>query len=733
MLRTLHKVASGLIIALGMLHVSLTPLDGDGFTLGAMWLLRAGVAIILAGFISLVLIDVPIKVVRYKRGSPLALCSVRSKAQTLLLFEVRKTMHTTWKLILLLLLLFVLPPSVLLAQQQSTPRRQELADHIKDHYTKREVQIPMRDGVKLFAAIYEPKDKSQRYPILLNRTPYTVAPYGGDKFKTSLGPSDLYAREGYIFVYEDVRGRWMSEGEYMDVRPDIENRRPTEIDESTDTYDTVEYLIKNVGNNNGQVGIYGISYPGFYTSSGIIDTHPSIKAASPQAPIGDWFIGDDFHHNGAFFLPHAFNFYTGFGQPRPKPVTPETAELKPFDHGTRDGYKYFLELGSLANTDDRYRQQLGTDIAFWNQLMQHPNYDEFWQERNILPKLVNIKCAVMTVGGWFDAEDLYGALRTYEHIERQNPGIYNILVMGPWFHGGWAYSDGKSLGNVDFGTSTSEFYRSQIELPFFNYFLKNKGTIKEIKEINVFETGTNEWKSYDRTQRSSWSPINVTERVLYIQADGGLSFQKPLASKAFDEYISDPAHPVPFTEDVNIGMTRGYMTDDQRHGSRRPDVITYQTEALAEEITIAGDIKPTLFVSTSGTDSDFVVKLIDVFPDNLPVNADTKREMGGYQMLVRGEPFRARFRNSFARPEAMRPNMVEKIAFTMPGITHTFKKGHRIMVQMQSSWFPLIDRNPQTFVPNIFEAREADFQKATQRIYRGGAEMTNIALAVLRK
>jgi len=615
-------------------------------------------------------------------------------------------------------------------QQQLPPEQQELADYIKANYTKREVMIPMRDGIRLFTSIYEPKKKTEKYPILLNRTPYTVAPYGADKFKTSLGPSDLYAREGYIFVHQDVRGRWMSEGEYIDVRADVANRNKTEIDESTDTFDTVDWLIKDVTNNNGRVGIYGISYPGFYTSAGIIDTHPAIKAASPQAPIGDWFIGDDFHHNGALFLPHAFNFYTGFGQPRPEPVTPETAKNKPFTHGTHDGYKYFLEMGSLANSDDVYRKQLGTDIKFWNEMMQHPNYDEFWQSRNILPKLKNIKTAVMTVGGWFDAEDLYGALKTYEHIERQNPNIYNVLVMGPWAHGAWARSSGKSLGNVDFGTSTAEFYRSQLELPFFNYFLKNKGDIKDIKEINVFETGTNEWKFYDR-----WSPRNAEMRLLYLQANGDLSFEKPRggAGGDFDEYVSDPARPVPFTEEVSIGMTREYMTDDQRFASRRPDVLVYETEVLTEDITVAGDIKPTLFVSTSGTDADYIVKLIDVFPDNLSANPDTKHIMGGYQMLVRGEPFRARFRNSFERPVAMRPNTVEKIAFTMPGINHTFKAGHSIMVQIQSSWFPLVDRNPQTFMPNIFEAKETDFRKATQRVYHSPVNMTNIALPVIRK
>ena len=618
-------------------------------------------------------------------------------------------------------------------QQQLSPSQQELADYIKDNYTKREVMIPARDGVRLFTSIYEPKDRSRKHPILLNRTPYTVAPYGADRYKTSLGPSELYAREGYIFVYQDVRGRWMSEGDYVNVRPDIANRTTRDIDESTDTYDTIEWLTKNVANNNNRVGIYGISYPGFYTSAGIIDTHPAIKAASPQAPIGDWFIGDDFHHNGAFFLPHAFNFYTSFGQPRPVPVTPETANLKAFNHGTRDGYKFFLEMGSLANSDDIYRKQLGTDIAFWNEVMQHPNYDEFWRERNILPKLRNIKCAVMTVGGWFDAEDLYGALKTYEHIERQNKGIYNILVMGPWFHGGWARSQGKSLGNIDFGTSTAEYYRAQLELPFFEFHLKDKGDLSKLKEINVFETGTNRWRAYDSPQADSWSPRDVTRRALYLTSNGKLGFDQPTGGDAFDEYLSDPAKPVPFIENTDIGMTREYMTDDQRFAARRPDVLTYQTEPLTEDLTVAGDIKPSLFVSTSGTDADFVVKLIDVLPDNLGANPETRHHMGGYQMLVRGEPFRARFRDGFAQPVPMRANAVERIEFMMPGIRHTFKRGHRIMVQIQSSWFPLIDRNPQTYVANIFEAKESDFRKATQRVYRGGRTATRIELPVLNR
>jgi uncharacterized protein len=633
--------------------------------------------------------------------------------------------------------LLLMAASAPVTSAQQTPEQQEYAEYVKDNYTKREVMIPMRDGVKLFTAIYEPKDNSQRYPILLNRTPYTVGPYGADNFLWALGPSVLYAREGYIFVYQDVRGRWMSEGEYMDVRPDIANTKPSEIDESTDAYDTVDWLVKNVRNNNGRVGMYGISYPGFYTSAGIIDTHPAIKAASPQAPVGDWFIGDDWHHNGAFFLASAFQFYSDFGQPRPVPVTPETRGGKVFSYGTRDGYKYFLEMGSLANSDDRYRQQLGADSKFWNEMMQHPNYDEFWEARNILPRLKNIKCAVMTVGGWFDAEDLHGALRTYEHIERQNPGIYNVLVMGPWHHGGWAYSSGKTLGNVDFQASTAEFYRAQLELPFFNYFLKNKGDIKNIRELNVFETGTNSWRFYDKTLAKSWSPQNVETRNIYLRAGGKLDFVAPAPAASagattYDEYVSDPAHPVPFIEDISVSMIAPYMTSDQRHNSRRPDVLVYQTEPLTEDVTVAGDFKPTLFVSTSGTDSDFIVKIIDVFPDNLLPNPETKRVMGGYQMLIRGEPFRARFRNGFSKPSAMRPDMVEKVEFVMPGITHTFKKGHRLMVQIQSTWFPLVDRNPQTFVPNIYEAKETDFQKATQRVYRGGANASRIALEVLK-
>ena len=451
--------------------------------------------------------------------------------------------------------------------------------------------------------------------------------------------------------------------------------------------------------------MWGISYPGFYAAMGVMEAHPALKAASPQAPIADWFIGDDFHHNGAFWLPHAFNFYSGFGQPRPRPTTEGP---KSFAHGTPDGYKFFLEMGPLANADKKYFKG---NIAFWNELMAHPNYDEFWQARNTRPHLVNVRPAVMTVGGWFDAEDLFGALNTYKAIERQNPGAQNRLVMGPWFHGGWSRSDGDFLGNVQFGSKTSVFYREQIELPFFNYYLKDKGKMK-LPEAYVFNTGANQWRTFDQ-----WPPANTEARSVYLEASGRASMTVPAKKECFAEYVSDPARPVPFINSTAIGMTREYMTDDQRFAATRPDVLVYQTEPMTDDLTVAGPIKVSLEVSTTGTDSDFIVKVIDIYPDDAPDNpANPQVKMGGYEMLVRGEPFRARFRNSFEKPEALTPGKVTNITFEMPDVLHTFLKGHRLMIQVQSTWFPLVDRNPQKFV-NIYTATEADFQKATERVY----------------
>jgi putative CocE/NonD family hydrolase len=635
------------------------------------------------------------------------------------------------------------------------PPQSELARYIQENYTKREVMIPMRDGVKLFTAIYEPKDKSQKYPIMFDRTPYTVSPYGADKFKGLLGPSEFFTREGYIFVYQDVRGRWMSEGTFEDVRPDIDNKTSKDIDESTDTYDTIDWLIKNVENNNGRVGMWGISYPGFYTSAGSIDSHPALKACSPQAPVSDWFHGDDMHHNGALFLGQNFWFFSFMGQTRPAP-TATFDYLKPWKgRQTPDGYSFFLETGGLKEVADSYEKSYGYRIKFWDEMMAHPVYDQWWKDRNILPKLKNIKCATMTVGGWYDNEDLYGALKTYQAVEKQNPNIpFNVLVVGPWDHGGWSRNDGDWLGTAYFGEKTGQLYREKIEFPFFQHFLKDKGDISRIKEVNLFDTGSHEWREFE-----NYEPTAGTDTALYLTANGGLTFS-PDALKAesgFNEYVSDPMNPVPYTQKITSNPQQSYprdfMTEDQRFASTRPDVLVFQTEPLAEDVTVAGDIKPYLFISSSGTDSDFVVKLIDVFPDdyNFPEtgnklpNGQPERvkppdgfassifQPGGYEMLLRGEPMPARFRNSFEKPEPLKPNQATKLEFTMPGVAHTFKKGHRIMVQIQSTWFPLVARNPQKFMENYKLATNADFQKATQRVYFGGKTGSMIVLPVLKK
>jgi len=601
---------------------------------------------------------------------------------------------------------------------------QQPAFEVKAHYMKSEYQVPMRDGLKLFTVVYAPKDSSKKYPIMFNRTTYSVGPYGPDSFKAAIGPSVQMAEEGYIFVYQDVRGRWMSEGEFVDARPyKPEKKGTSEVDESSDTYDTIEWLLKNIPNHNGRVGMWGISYPGFYVSMGIIDAHPAIKAASPQAPIGDWFIGDDWHHHGALFLADAFNFYSVMGQRRPKP----TSKGPPaFDHGTSDGYKFFLEMGPLPNANKKYFKN---EIAFWNDLMKHGTYDEFWKARRVMPHMKNIKPAVLVVAGWFDAEDLYGTLNTYQAIEKQNPNAYNILVMGPWCHGCWAGGDGSSLGNIQFGSKIGPYYRANIEKVFFDFFLKDKGELN-LPEASTFLTGANVWKSYEQ-----WPPKGLQERALYFQANGKLSFDPPPADpEAFDEYLSDPMKPVPYIPQITSrrGVV-GYMVEDQRFAATRPDVLVYQTDALSEDVTLAGPITAELNISTTGTDADFVVKLIDVFPEKTPDPEPNPRDvkMGGFQMLVRGDVMRAKFRNSYERPEPIKPNQPTKVSFVLQDIHHTFLAGHKIMVQVQSSWFPLVDRNPQKFV-DIYNATEGDFQKATHRVYRSGRLNSHLKVGVLK-
>jgi putative CocE/NonD family hydrolase len=595
-------------------------------------------------------------------------------------------------------------------------------DSIRGRYTKSEYLVPMRDGVRLFTAVYVPKDTAQTYPILMTRTPYSCRPYGVDRYPGSLGPNSQFSQSGYIFVYQDVRGRWLSEGEFVNMRPYLPNKKgPTEIDETSDTYDTIDWLLKNVKGNNGRAGQWGISYPGFYTDCGMIDAHPALKAASPQAPVTDWFVGDDFHHNGALFLPHLFNFIAGFGRPRPMPTTQGPP---PFRHGTPDGYDFFLRLGPLPNADAVYFKG---DVPFWNEVMRHPNYDDFWKARNLRQHIKNIKPAVLTVGGWFDAENLFGALETFKNAEASGPAGPNYLVMGPWFHGGWSRSTGEALGPVQFGSATAELYRKQIEFPFFEHHLKDKPA-PDLPKATAFETGSNRWRKFD-----AWPPKGATPRPFYFQAGGQLAQGPPKdEGEAFDEYVSDPAKPVPYQEKTAIGMTREYMTADQRFAGRRPDVLVYQTGPLSAPLTVAGQIEVELQVSTTGTDSDWVVKVIDVYPDDAPdppSNTENVR-MGGYQQLVRGDVMRGRFRNSYEKPEPFEPGKPTAVKLRLNDICHTFQPRHRLMVQVQSSWFPLVDRNPQTFV-DIYTAKPEDFRKATQRVYRSAGLPSRLTLPVL--
>lgn len=598
-------------------------------------------------------------------------------------------------------------------------------DYVKSHYTKYEYKIPMRDGKRLFTAVYVPKDSSEKHPILFTRTPYAVGPYGVDRYKDNLGPSALFGNSGYIFVYQDVRGRWMSEGEFVNVRPHQSgksNSKPELVDESSDTWDTIQWLIEHVEGHNGKVGMWGISYPGFYSAAGMIDAHDALKASSPQAPVMDWFIGDDWHHNGAFILPHAFDFLAAFGHPRPEP-TKKSGQR--FDYETPDGYEFFLRMGPLANADAKHFKG---DVAFWNEVMQHGVYDDFWKSRNLRMHLKEIRPAVLTVGGWFDAENLFGALETFKRIEATSPQTRNTLVMGPWVHGGWSRDDGASLGDIRFNVKTGEFFREQIEFPFFESILKEKGK-PSIPKAWVFETGTNQWRKHD-----SWPPKDARPRPLYLAAGGQLSSEPPANddATAFDEYLSDPAKPVPYVDYIFDRMSSSYMTADQRFAGRRPDVLVYESKVLDRDVTLVGPIQADLHVSTSGTDSDWVVKLVDVYPDDYPdPNPNpTNVRMGGYQQLVRGDVMRGKFRNSFETPEAFIPGEPTAVSFTLQDTYHTFRTGHRIMVQIQSTWFPLVDRNPQKFV-DIYSAKNSDFQKAIQRIYRSKSRPSHLKVMTM--
>ncbi|MDB5229249.1 MAG: glutaryl-7-ACA acylase [Chitinophagaceae bacterium] len=614
-----------------------------------------------------------------------------------------------------LLLLFLCLPFIAWSQNSDSV-------WIVNNYTKKEVYIPMRDGIKLFTSVYIPKDNTEKHPILITRTPYSCAPYGPTEFKAFWSNHyKEYLKEHYIMVIQDVRGRWMSEGKFVDVRPFNQNKKTNaDTDEASDTYDTIDWLIKNAANNNGNAGVFGISYPGFYSTMAALSKHPALKAVSPQAPVTDWFMGDDFHHNGAFFFMDAFAFYSSFGKPRPHPTT-----IGPtgFEYPTKDNYDFYLKMGPVQN----FSKRLGDSISFWQEVVSHPNYDAWWQSRNTRNFVNNIlpSTNTMVVGGLFDAEDCFGAWNLYKAIEKKASNN-NKLVIGPWFHGQWARGPGSNLGNVQFGSNTSDWYASHIEIPYFNYYLKGKGSVNDIKEANIFFSGENNWKQFDQ-----WPPAAVQTKNLFFENDNGLSWNPPAAKTGYSEYISDPAKPVPYTEDVHFHRTREYMTDDQRFAARRPDVLVFQTPVLQNDVTLAGPLVADLLVSITGTDADFVVKLIDVFPDIFQYNSEDKYIMNGYEMLVRGEIMRGRFRNSFERPEAFTPNKPTQVKFTLPDVAHTFQKGHKIMVQVQSSWFPLVDRNPQKFV-DIYHAKESDFQKATIRLYHNSAQSSKIILPVLK-
>ena len=622
----------------------------------------------------------------------------------------------------------------LLAQAPSTAAATAPPPYeMKENYTKYEYRIVMRDGTRLLTSLLVPKDLSKSYPFLMVRTPYSCAPYGVDQYPTRPSPNEEFAKSGYIFVCQDVRGRYLSEGTFVEMSPHkAVKKSKTDVDESTDMFDTVEWLLKNVPNNNGKLGIWGVSYPGFYTSASIIDSHPAIKAASPQAPIADFYMRDDVYHGGAYMLPHNYGFFTSF-KPQENP-TIEPKRWTPFDYHTKDAYEYFLKLGNLSNIAKSFGKERQ---PYFEDQIEHDTYDEYWKARAIPPHLKNIKAAVLTVGGWYDAEDLQGALSTYRAIEDQNPGISNAIVMGPWVHGGWLRSVGKALGNVDFAMKNSEFFQKKILLPFFEQHLKAAADAK-LPEAYMFEGGTNVWRQY-----SSWPPANAKQKTLYFHEDGKLAWTAPTAVQAsFDQYVSDPNKPVPYIAYTAIGMPQEYMVSDQRFASTRPDVLVYQTEVLEDDVTVAGPISPKLFVSTTGTDADWVVKLIDVYPpelgDDPPINRNgpprdveaPKSQMAGYQQLVRGDPLRARYRNSFEKPEPLTPGKVEAIRFDIPDANHTFRKGHRIMVHVQSSWFPLMDRNPQTYV-RIKDAKPEDFKSATQKVFRWRDQASGIGLRVI--
>ena len=619
--------------------------------------------------------------------------------------------------------LLAAPARYTVAAQNPIPAAQADSDHV---YDKTEVMIPMRDGVRLHTMILRPRAMTEPLPFIMLRTPYGIA--GGERSLRG----NLLAREGYIFAFQDIRGRYQSEGQFVMMRPMRDKRdskasggapagggaQAVPIDESTDAYDTIEWLLKNVPGNNGRVGMKGVSYPGWTTVMAMLDPHPALKAASPQASPADMFIGDDFHHNGAFRLSYGFEYAT---------MMEGGKERTPFVFNDSDTYKWYLNLGSLANVNPKYLQG---KIPTWNDYVAHPNWDAFWQRQSVINQIDRPRVPTLNVAGWWDQEDFYGPLKIYELLEKRDSANLNYLVVGPWNHGGWG-GTGQRLGPVDFGTPTGRHFRENIEAPWFAYWLKGKGTLT-LAEATTFESGTNTWRQHD-----DWPPVtNVSARRLYFHSGGKLAFDPPAAApdSGFDKYISDPSDPVPYRARpikplFESGSTWSrWLMDDQRFLRGRPDVLNWVTEPLAEDVTIAGKVMAHLFASTTGSDADWIVKLIDVHPETEP---DTT--LRGYELMVANDVLRGRFRKSFERPDSLVPNRVEEFAVNLHTQNYRFRKGHRIKVQVQSSWFPLIDRNPQTWVPNIFEAKDSDFKAATHRVYRSRNAASYVQVDVVGK
>ena len=585
---------------------------------------------------------------------------------------------------------------------------------LMNNYTKKEVSIPMRDGIKLFTSIYIPKDQTEKHPILLTRTPYSVWPYGKSFRAYWRSYMMRYCKENYIMVNQDVRGKYMSEGSFEVVRPfNPDKKTAADIDEASDSYDTIDWLIKNIDNNNGNVGAIGISFPGFYATMVALSNHPALKVVSPQAPVTDRFFGDDDHHNGVMMLMDAFDFQVAYGFTAPSRAPSVTGALGTLRINAQDNYAYYLKMGAMPN----FTKLSGDTMKFWSDMMNHPNLDDWWKARDARSGIKNVKPAMLITGGLFDAEDGYGAWNTYKALVKQSPRTISKLVVGPWYHGQWASNDGKHLGNINFESNTSLYYQD-LEVPFFNYYMKGTGS-DTLSKATIFFSGENKWRRF-----TAWPVSNAVPTPVYLQQNGKLSFTPASGRQlSFDSYISDPAKPVPYAEKVHAERTREYMDDDQRFAARRTDVLTYNTGILNGDMTVAGPVVADLMVSLSNTDADFIVKLIDVFPDDAPVNLVTNYPMGGYQMLVRAEVMRGKFRNSFEKPMPFIPNRPTTVKYTMPDVAHTFKKGHRLMIQIQSTWFPLTDRNPQKFTDNINKATNADFVKETIKVYHNSSKI----------